>query len=161
MYTRFRELANASKGKRLVCKLNKALYGTKQGANKRYNKLKATFLSLNYVVCSADEAVFFLIEDSQYTIVAAATDDFTIIASSTERTERVKKQLNKHFEIVDLGQINWLLGIHIQRDPSKHLITLGQQAYIDRIVAKMGLQDARPMATPMEPGVDLSYDSPS
>ena len=63
MYTHFWDLPSTGKGKHLIFKLNKALYGTKQGVNKWYNKLKATFLSLNYTVFSADEAVFFLIKD--------------------------------------------------------------------------------------------------
>ena len=73
----------------------------------------------------------------------------------------IKKQLNDHFELVDLREINWLLGIHIQHDPTSHTISLSQQAYIDHIVDRIGLGDTRPIATPLEPGIDLSFDSPA
>jgi len=90
------------------------------------NKLKATFLSLCYMVCNADEVVFYQIENDGYTIVAAATDNFTIITSSTECVKCIKTQLNNHFELVDLGEINWLLGIHIQHVLAFHTISLSQ-----------------------------------
>jgi hypothetical protein len=37
---------------------------------------------------------------------------------------------------------------------------MGYQAYIDEIIAEMGLEDAAPVVTPMETGVDLNYDAP-
>jgi hypothetical protein len=60
---------------------------------------------------------------------------------------------------VDLGEISWLLGISIIRDLDACTISLGQQAYIDHILERMKLTDAKPISTPLEPGIDLSYDS--
>lgn len=51
----------------------------------------------------ADEAVFFKSDRDAYTIVAAATDDFTIISDSTPGVTLIKKQLSQYFEIVNLG----------------------------------------------------------
>jgi Reverse transcriptase (RNA-dependent DNA polymerase) len=160
-YTRFRTLPSTRPSAKLVCKLKKAIYGTKQGANKWYQKVKTTFEELQYTMSMADEAVFYKVEGDGYTIVAAATDDFTIIADSDERANRIKEQLNEYFELVDLGEISWLLGIHLIRDRTARTISLGQQAYIDRILIRMKLEDARSVTTPMEPGIDLSYDSPA
>jgi hypothetical protein len=145
-------------GRRLVCKLNKGLYGTKQGGRTWYLKLRETFISLGYAVLQADNAVF--ISRDKSTIVAAATDDFTIIGKTLAHVSCIKKQLNDHFELVDLGEINWLLGIRITRDRKNKTISLSQTAYIEQILAQMSLSDAAPSLTPMEPGVDLSVDSP-
>ncbi|KAL0945251.1 hypothetical protein HGRIS_014893 [Hohenbuehelia grisea] len=130
-------------GQHIVCQLRKPLYGTKQGANEWYQTLRAVFIKLGYKVCDADEAVFYKFGgQGAYVIVAAATDDFTIVADTRAAAELLKKQLNSHFEIVDLGEINWLLGIHMTRDLKAGTISLGQQAFIDRILEIMGLQDA-------------------
>jgi hypothetical protein len=109
----------------------------------------------------ADEAVFYKIEDDKYTIVAAATDDFTIIADSNESIKLVKQQIQKHCEITDLGAINWLLGVKISRNLEDHTISLCQQTYIEQILARFGLEDARTAVTPLEPGIDLTPDSPA
>jgi hypothetical protein len=162
MYHDYRELPSNLTNKRLVvCKLLKPLYGTKQGAHDWYTELRRIFVMYGYSVSHADEAIFYKFNGDDYTIVAAATDDFTIIGNSTESTSLIKKQLSKHFEITDMGDISWLLGVSISRNIDEKTISLGQQAYIEQITGRFNLQDARPAITPMEPGVDLSIDSPS
>jgi hypothetical protein len=64
----------------------------------------------------SDTAVFYKFMKKNYTIIATVTDDFTIIADSLESVTIIKGQLNKHFEVVDLGEICWLLGVHITHD---------------------------------------------
>ncbi|KAF7351763.1 Retrovirus-related Pol polyprotein from transposon TNT 1-94 [Mycena sanguinolenta] len=131
-----------------------------QGAYEWYDTLSSEFISLGYSICAADEAVFYKFEEDHYTIVAVATDDFTIVADTLAAVELIKKQLNERFELVDLGEVKWLLGFHITRDLEARTLSMGQQSYIDEIIAEMGLENAAPVMTPMEPGVDLSYDAP-
>ena len=161
-YSQFRNLTETAKTyHRPVCKLKKSLYGTKQGTREWYQKVRKVFGELKYNVSEADEAVFYKIKGDYYTIVAAATDDFTIIADSLDAAQSIKNQLNDRFELVDLGEISWLLGISIVHDLNAHTISLSQQAYIDHILTRMNLVDAKPAATPLDPGIDLSYDSPA
>ena len=95
--------------------------------------MKNFFTNIGYSVSLADEAIFYKIEGEKFTIVAAATDDFSIIADSTDSTNLlIQKQLRECFEILDLGPINWLLGISITRDFATHTISLGQQAYVEQ-----------------------------
>ena len=124
--------------------------------------MKEFFTKLGFTVSAVDEAVFYKIDGSNFTIVAAATDDFTVIADSLDTANNlIQKKLTERFEISDLGPINWLLGVSITRDLTAHTIFLGQQAYIEQILNRFGLlTDARIAATPMEVGIDLSFDSP-
>ncbi|KAF7367236.1 Retrovirus-related Pol polyprotein from transposon TNT 1-94 [Mycena sanguinolenta] len=151
-------LPTAAAGRRLVAKLNKGIYGTKQGGRLWYIKVCKTMDSLDYTVLPSDRAVF--ISRDKETIAGVATDDFTILGLTLAHVNRLKSQLNDHFELVDLGEINWLLGIHLVRDRTARTISLSQTAYIEQILAQMGLSDAAPNLLPMEPGVDLSVDSP-
>ena len=61
----------------------------------------------------ADKAVFYKVEGTKFIIIAAATDNFAFITDSTESTSLVKSQMNEHFELIDLGPINWLLGVRV------------------------------------------------
>jgi hypothetical protein len=116
-YTLFRQQPPNPNRKQLVCKLVKGLYGTKQAGRGWYMKLHNIFLKLSYKVSHADLGVFYKFSrNDKYTIIAATTDNLTIIAESINSAQLVKKQLNKHFEIVYLGKIKWLLGIHITHD---------------------------------------------
>ena len=142
------------------CDILVSVYGSKQGANNWYLEVKDFFTGIGYSVSIADEAVFYKIEDDKFTFVAAATDDFTVIADSADTANfLIQKQMTQRFEISDLGPINWLLGVSITRDFSNHTISLGQQTYIEQIVRRFDLEDARKATTPMEVGINLSPDS--
>ena len=122
------------------------MYGTKQGAHQWYTELKCVFQKHGFMTLQADEVVFYKFLGKEYTIVAVATDDFTIIGDSTQSTSPVKKHLVDHSEIVDLGPINWLLGISLTHNYDTCTIALGQQVYIKQIITCFGLEDARPVS---------------
>ena len=106
--------------------------------------------------------MFYLYHGNKFTIIATATDDFTVIVDSTEGTNHlIQKQLTECFEIPDLRPINWLLGVSIMHNLKAKTISLSQQAYFKQIIAQFGLQDACSTVTPMEPRINLSLDSPT
>jgi hypothetical protein len=160
-YKSFRELPPDLKDKpNVVCKWLVSVYGSKQGAHDWYTEVKKFFTNIGYSVSSADEAVFYKINGENFTIVAAATDDFTVISESSHAANfLIQKQLTERFEISDLGPINWLLGLSITRDITAYTISLGQRAYIEQILNRFGLENARTATTPMEVGIDLTPDS--
>src|SRR6266850_5187943 len=160
-YHQFRPLPLHAANRKLVCELIKGLYGTKQAGHAWYMKLRETFLELGYRVSDSDLGVFYRFQSrDKYTIVAVATDDLSIISESTKSAELIKKQLNQHFELVDLGELKWLLGVHITRNLANRTISLGQQSYIDEIVKHFELEDAHTTTTPMEHGIDLTPGNP-
>jgi len=137
------------------------LYGTKQGAHHWYEELKRILLSFDFKVSVADEATFYKVDGNNFLVIATATDDFTIVTNSQSLSTKTKADLNQHFKLVDLGNINWLLGVSVTCNSEDKTISLGQQAYIKQILARFGLTDARPDITPMEPSADYHFDSPS
>jgi len=118
------------------------LYGTKQGAHHWYEELRRILLLLGFRVLLSDEAVFIKVEGTKFIIITTATDDFTFIDNSTKSTALIKSQMGEHFELVDLGPVNWLLGVSIVRDIKNQTITLGQEAYIEQILAHFRLDRA-------------------
>jgi hypothetical protein len=164
-YDQFRQLPasltkKAQMGK-VIVRLLRPLYGTKQGAHHWYDELRRILESLGFTVCTADEAVFYRVNLSNYTIIAAATDDFTIISNVTAGAELIQEQLSNFFELVELGEINWLLGVNVTRNLKDRTISLGQQSYIEQILTRFGLDQMRPTMTPMEPSADYTPESPS
>ena len=118
-------------------------------------------MSLGFKVSQADEATFYRVDGDNFVILAAATDDFTIIADSSESSARIKREMGNFFELVDLGPISWLLGVSVTRDIENRTIALSQETYVDQILTRFSLDKAKPMSTPMEPGADFTPDSPS
>ena len=106
-YESFRDLPNELKNKpQVVSKWFVSVYGSKQGAHDWYAEVKEFFTGLGFTVSQADEAVFYKIDGDEFVIVAAATDDFTVIANSSNTANNlIQKKLIERFEISDLGSI--------------------------------------------------------
>jgi hypothetical protein len=49
-----------------------------------------------------------------------------------------------------------MIGVEVKRDQEKHTSTLLQTAYIDHIVSKFNLADAKPLSMPLDLGAILS-----
>ena len=138
-YDKFRQLPSKFMNrpmKTIILRLQRPLYGMKQGAHHWYEELRRILLLLGFKVLMADAAVFYKVEGAKFVILAAATDDFTFIMDSTKSTALVKAQLNKHFELVDLGPITWLLGVSVAHNVENQTISPGQEAYVEQILTR-------------------------
>jgi hypothetical protein len=117
---------------------------------------------LGFCVSTADPGVFLAKPENKLLILSIHVDDCILTGSSLELISQYKSKLNDCYALTDLGPINWLLGIKITRDRSAPTISLSQTSYIDYIVSRFGLSDAKSYSTPMVPGVIYSRnDCPS
>ena len=67
--------------------------------------------------CSAiDHSVFYRQSEQGHTIVVVATDNMAITSKHTEDITRFKSDLRQHWEITDVGEMNWFLGFQIKCD---------------------------------------------
>ncbi|KAF7353238.1 Transcription factor [Mycena sanguinolenta] len=60
--------------------------------------------------------------------------------------------------MTDLGPVSWLLGIQIARNREAHMISLSQQSYLESILERFNFADAKPLAMPMDPNVQLTTE---
>ena len=141
-----------------VCRLARGLYGLRQSGRVWYQTLTNAFKDLGFTVCAVDHAVFISRNESGRVVVAASTDDLLIISDSLDRVNETKRGLETHFEMTDLGEVCWLLGVEIRRDRAKRTLSLSQGAFVKTIVGRFNLEDANPVTTPMDPSVRLSKD---
>ena len=146
----------SQKGK--VARVKRGIYGLHQSGNLWHKTLTSAFDKLNLTRSAVDHGVFYSHDDEGTTIVCSSTDDFAIAASSTDRMVKFKADLGSHFEMSDLGEIAWILGILVQRDRNSKTISLSQSAYVDSIVKRFNLVDAPPLSTPIDPNALLSKD---
>ena len=61
-------------------------------------------------------------------IVVIHVDDMCAAASSTEEMKKLKDNLRKAFDLVDFGEVHFLLGIAVTWDWTACTITLSQKA---------------------------------
>jgi Reverse transcriptase (RNA-dependent DNA polymerase) len=145
-----------------VKRLLKSLYGLKQAGQKWYDALCCILVDLGFRVSSADPGVFYAHIEEHILILAVHVDDCAMTGSSAKLISLYKQKLNKQYMLTDLGPIHWLLGIKISRDRTEHTILLSQTTYIESIIKRFNLTDAKSVNTLMIPGAAYSkQDSPS
>ena len=61
--------------------------------------------------------------------------------SSEERISEVKKALALRFNVKDMGELHYFLGIKIVQDQRSGDVWLGQQVYTDSIIESFGMKN--------------------
>ena len=147
----------SSSQKELVCKLNRGIYGLKQAGRAWYATLSEHLRSLDYRRVEADHSVFTKTMP-HLIIVCVYVDDFILIAKETQHIDAEKAKLAKKFDLADLGEVNYLLGLNIERDRTNRIATISQERYIADIIKRFRMDDAKPCHTPMALGSPENKD---
>ena len=71
-------------------------------------------------------------------------DNILLIGNDIGLLSDVKKWLVKKFQMKDLGQASYVLGIQIIRDRKNRLLELSQASYIDKVLARFSMQNSNP-----------------
>ena len=66
----------------------------------------------------------------------------------------MKKFLSSNFDMKDLGEASFVLGIEIHRDRRKGVLGLSQKAYIEKILKKFSMHKCSPSPAPIVKGRD-------
>lgn len=64
----------------------------------------------------------------------------------------------EQYELKDLGELSWFLGIRIIRDRGQRKLWLCQDSYIDKIIKKFHLEHAKPAHTPIQTEELVPYE---
>ena len=66
-----------------------------------------------------------------------------LIGNDIEFLDSIKGYLNKNFSMKDLGEAAYILGIKIYRGRLRHLIGLPQSTYLDKVLKKFKMDQAK------------------
>ena len=67
--------------------------------------------------------------------------------------EEVKEALAQKFDIKDMGTLHYFLGIKVVQDEETGNIWIGQPAYTDALLKRFGMDQAKPVSTPVSTGI--------
>jgi hypothetical protein len=143
---------------KLVCRLTKSLYGLKQAPRQWYKKFDGFMQRLGYNKCNADHCCYFKRFESSYIILLLYVDDMLVAGPDMDEIKKLKKQLSREFDMKDLGAAKQILGMRINRDKQKGTLQLSQEEYIDRILKRFNMSNAKPVSTPLASHFRLSKD---
>ena len=93
----------------LVCRLRKSLYGLKQAPRVWNQKIWNFLKSIDFNQTYSDPCVY--INKETKVIIAMWVDDLIIFGKDMVSINSLKAQLNKEYEMKDLGELKYFLGI--------------------------------------------------
>ena len=82
------------------------------------------------------------------TILIVYVDDIILTRDDTREVERLKKVLATKFEVKDLGQMRYCLGMEIAR--SRKGISISQRKYVLNLLTETGMLGCKPSDTPIK-----------
>ncbi|KAI7966516.1 hypothetical protein MJO29_002264 [Puccinia striiformis f. sp. tritici] len=127
-------------------KLQCSLYGLKQSPRCWYASLKSFFTSVNFIPSVVDPCLFYHQDPSQPCFVFVHVDDLIIMGPDVSF---LKTKINERFDMEDLGDCKYVLGMQITRDRVKGTITLSQDRYTKEILEEFGMENCGPASTPL------------
>ncbi|KAG8492422.1 hypothetical protein CXB51_009695 [Gossypium anomalum] len=139
----------------MVYKLKKALYGLKQAPRAWYTKIDSYLLSLGFERSISEPTLYVKKKQAEtQLIVFLYVDDLLVTGGDRNMLADFKAKMKDTFEMSDLGQMIYFLGMEVQQTHSG--IFLGQKTFAAKILSKFSMENCKPTSTPMAVGAKLS-----
>ena len=135
--------------KNLVCRLKKSLYGLKLAPRQWYKKLDSFMSNHGFTRCQADHCCYFKKFDNNFIILLLYVDDMLVAGSDMQEIVNLKQKLSKQFKMKDLGAAKQILGMRIKRDTNWRTLLLSQDKYINKVLSRFNMQNAKVVSTPL------------
>jgi hypothetical protein len=143
---------------RKVCHLKRSIYGLKQSFRQWYLRFHDSITSFGFTMIEEDHCVYLKRSNKNILILSLYADDILLAGDDMDSIVTTKKWLSFTFDMKDMGEVNFVLGIKITRDHSKKILSLSQGTYIKKILERFHVHNSKPIDTPMEKGCTLNLD---
>jgi hypothetical protein len=96
----------------------------------------------------ADYSVF--VNKERILIVTLFVDDLLLFSRVVRKIQPLKEALSSAFEMKDLGEAKYVLGINITRNRAEKTLVIDQEHYVRGLLREQGLDNGRTVITPAE-----------
>src|SRR5216683_6141753 len=135
-----------------VLRLKRAIYGLKQAALAWWKALDRSMGELGFTRLRSDSGIF--VNKDQSIIIIVYIDDVLFLGADKQKLLKIKELFMKRWECRDLGDAQEFLCMHIRWKDGK--IYLDQTAYLQKVIERFDLQNAKPAPTPLPEGYQPS-----
>lgn len=91
-------------------------------------------MSYGFIENTVDRCIYMKVSESKFIILVLYIDDILLLAKDFSLLHDVKKFLSNKFEIKDMGEASYMIGIEILCNRSQKLLGLSQKGYINKIL---------------------------
>ena len=115
---KYLELFVVNGKKHLLCKLKISLYDLKKPPRMWHPKFDAYILSLVFLKRKVDHYIYSKEEGQHFIYVALYVGDMLLMEKNMDGIKEVKTKLSSKFNIKDIDETNFIMGMDIKRDPT-------------------------------------------
>ena len=150
----------------MFCKLKRAIYGLKQAGREWWRTIVGFLIEIGFQHGQNEPCFFTYQNKDTLTLLALYVDDIAICSDSQTDLIEIKQKLADKLKLKDLGKLEWVLEVKVERDDKSKKIRLTQEATIMKILKKFEMTDCIPKTTPSTLGhernqeIQLSPDFP-
>jgi len=142
-----------------VCKLKKSLYGTKQAARQWNQRIHSHMVKFKFIQTQADHCVYIQKQEHQVIIIILYVDDLIVMATNKKLIDQVRDQLKSEFDIKELGELKYCLGIEVVRNRKLKTIQINQASMIQRVAERFQVQECKNIYIPADANSRLTKPS--
>jgi len=95
------------------CHLKKSIYGLKQASRQWYLKFDKIIRSFGFKQNVEDNCVYSKFKNGKYIFLIMYVDDILLASSDVSLLQETKKFLSSKFDMKDLGEASYVLGMEI------------------------------------------------
>ena len=124
----------------MVCKLKTSIYELKQASRSWNIRFNQAIKSFGFEQNLDELCVYNRHQDKVVIFLILYANDILLIGNDVGVMSSVKIWLSSQFDMKDLGEASYILGIKLWRDRKNRMLDLSQVGYIDKILARFSMQ---------------------
>jgi hypothetical protein len=132
----------------LVCRLKKAFYSLKQAPRAWLDKIGQYLVTSGFQTSNANFSLYVKKTSHGIIVIVIYVDDLIITRDSNVDIYNLKKLLKQKFEMKDLGELRYFLGIEVIQSPKG--IWLLQMQYALNKLSEYGMTGCKPISIPLD-----------
>jgi hypothetical protein len=141
-----------------ACKINKSIYGLKQASHQWYIKFHKVITSYGFIENFVDQCIYLKVSGSKVIFIVLYVDDILLASNDLCLLHETKQFLSQNFEMEDLGEASYVIGIEIHIDRKQRISKLFQKTYIEKDLERFRLNNSSASITPIIKGDKFNND---
>ena len=93
-------------------------------------------MSFGFKENTVDRCIYLKVSGSKFIFLILYVDDILLATNDLGLLSETKRFLSNNFEMKDMGEAYYVIGIEIFRDRSQGLLGLSQNAYINKVLER-------------------------
>nr|GEV74798.1 putative retroelement Pol polyprotein [Tanacetum cinerariifolium] len=116
-------------------------------------ELDSTLKEMGFLQCVQEKVVYRKVPNEEFIIVAVNVEDLFVTGASLDLINEFKKRMASQFEMSNLGELTYYLGIEVSQ--GKDCMKIKQERYAMKILTEASMEDYNATLCPMESGLKL------